>query len=161
MGTKIYLTNKKFGRLKVLRESKKRIGGSIYWICKCDCGKIKEVNSQHLRKGKIKSCGCLHKEFISNLNRKHGYYKRGEYHTLEAIKQRCNNSNNIKFKYYGGRGIMICERWMMFENFLADMGERPEGYEIHRIDNSKGYYLNNCEWKEKSKHISDHRRRIL
>ena len=85
---------------------------------------------------------------------KHGHAREGKrtrtYKTWENMKQRCLNSNNPKWEYYGGKGITVCTRWLTFKNFLADMGERPEGKSIDRISNRRGYYKKNCRWATKS-----------
>jgi hypothetical protein len=159
MPKKIDLTGKRFGRWKVLEEvteRRKRSNGRsrIYWLCQCDCGTIKKVLSSNLKVNK--SCGCLQREVVGNLNRTHGQYQSKTYKVWEGIKQRCLNPNSKGFHNWGGRGITICEEWMDFVNFFRDMGEQPEGYDIHRIDNNKGYYPDNCEWKERSKHRRDH-----
>jgi len=71
---------------------------------------------------------------------------RDSYRIWDMMKQRCLNSKNLAYKYYGGRGITVCERWMVFENFLADMGERPEGLTLDRINNDGHYEPSNCRW---------------
>ncbi len=73
-----------------------------------------------------------------------------EYMTWRAMKYRCSNPNDTKYAYYGGRGIRVCKRWMKFANFLADMGERPPGHSIDRIDGTKGYEPGNCRWVTKT-----------
>lgn len=81
---------------------------------------------------------------------KHGHSKKSKtsqtYKSWETMIQRCNNKNNPKYRIYGGRGIIICKKWMQFINFLEDMGESPKGYQIDRIDNDKGYFKGNCRW---------------
>ena len=153
MGKFIDLTGMKFGRLTVVRclfrggmvaeTGKKR---NTTWECKCDCGKTTSVTSQDLLKGKSKSCGCLRAE----LHTKHGGSDTSEYHTWEQIVQRCTNKDSPRYKTYGGRGITVCERWLEFENFIRDMGPRPTGQSIERVDNDKGYEPTNCIWAEAS-----------
>lgn len=131
-----------FGRFLVLSVNGSDSAGSLY-LCKCSCGAIKTVRGSSLRNGTSKSCGCLNLEMVT----KHGMTDTPTYMSWIAARSRCRYKNNIGYQYYGGRGIDICDRWYgSFENFLEDMGERPEGASLDRIDGSKGYYLENCRW---------------
>ena len=141
------LTGQKFGRLTVLSKSSKRgPHGEMFWKCLCDCGNLTEVRSDSLLGGSTKSCGCLRKEFSSNCHFKHGMCKVPTYFTWQSMIQRCENPKNRAFKNYGGRGIKICSRWHKFENFLEDMGKKPSGMSLDRIDNDGSYELRNCRW---------------
>lgn len=131
-----------FGRWKVLSFSGRSKHGSRLYLCRCDCGEKRIIPSKNLRKGTSKSCGCLRKE----LSTKHGHARSKTYKIWVGLSNRCNNPNNTHFSRYGARGIKVCKRWNKFENFLLDMGERPAGYSIDRINNNKGYSKNNCRW---------------
>lgn len=114
--------------------------------CICQCGNRFITELYAIKSGHTKSCGCYHRECARKLSRTHGQSQSGTYGIWRAMKARCNNPNNKKFSIYGGRGIKVCERWLKFENFLSDMGERPKNLTIDRIDNDKGYTPDNCQW---------------
>ena len=150
----VVLAGDRFGRLTVLAEAGRRNGARAY-RCRCDCGAEKVISVRTLRKGEARSCGCLHRERVAELGRRtggreavHGHATPASptYRTWASMIQRCMNPARANFPRYGGRGISVCMRWWLFANFLADMGERPEGCSLDRINNDDGYYLDNCRW---------------
>jgi len=160
------LTGKKFGNLTVLGDSGKRApGGNVIWTCLCSCGTKKDIMDTNFKSGETVSCGCIGRLLSSKRAKqqftKHGHSKDCKhsktYSTWHIMKQRCLNPNYQAFEHYGGRGIKVCERWMKFENFLEDMGERPKGKTIERKNNYKGYEPNNCKWATHSEQMLNRR----
>jgi len=143
------LSNRRYGRLVALERRKVRSGAREIsgWLCQCDCGVQKELTTGELRQGLTISCGCLRNERISNLNKTHGMSKAGgAYKSWSSMLGRCRNPNSPGYEGYGGRGISVCDQWSSFEAFYADMGPRPAGYSIERIDVDGDYELSNCKW---------------
>lgn len=165
------LVGQRFGRLIAVQQiATKELnarGAPRYYRCQCDCGGSTEARGYSLVAGILRSCGCLQKESASltgkasaGVAKKHGgcigqHTKKnvdkemsGTYTSWQAMKTRCLNVNDPGYFKYGGKGIEVCERWMDFSNFLSDMGERPEGTTLDRIDGTKGYCPDNCRWAD-------------
>lgn len=143
---KVDLTNQKFGRLTAISYDK-YMNKKSYWNCICDCGNTVSVRVQSLTSGKTSSCGCLKSELTLQRTIKHGMAYANEYKIWCLMKARCYNRRSPEYHRYGGRGIFVSDEWRnSFSAFYRDMGDRPEGYSIERIDNDKGYSKENCKW---------------
>lgn len=135
-----------FGWLTVVKQSESQ-GGRRTWECNCKCGRAVVVKGRDLVRKHTMSCGCYkkacmvtHGESLNNRTR--------EYQTWDAMIQRCTNKNNKAYSNYGGRGVIVCDRWRYsYENFINDMGRRPSsGHSLERINNELGYNPTNCKW---------------
>ena len=143
------MMGERFGRLVVIACLP---GGKMHVLCDCDNDKI--VAKKSLTSGATRSCGCLASEMLVRRNRKHGHARRGRwsgtYISWVNMLGRVDHPQEWKVQYYAGKGIAICDRWRTFENFLADMGDRPFGTSLDRIDNNRGYQPGNCRWATKA-----------
>ena len=147
------LTGKKFGRLTVRKFAGRNEDKRACWECECDCGNTVIVQGKNLRTGNSKSCGCYNIDKIKERNkvmkRKHGETKTKLFHVWAGIKTRCNNPNSISYRFYGERGIEICDEWARsfsaFRDWALANGYR-EGLYIGRIESDGDYEPGNCRW---------------
>lgn len=138
-----------FGRLLVLSKASQTGARNSEWLVRCSCGSEKVVALRHLTTGQTKSCGCLNAELNRTRARKHSgrsQQSNGTYRSWMAMNERCRNQKNKDFKNYSGRGITICESWKSFEAFLNDMGVRPDGLTLERVQVNGNYEPLNCCW---------------
>ena len=166
MGVLINLSGKTFGRLLVQSRAGHK-GPHIAWRCLCQCGNASVVCGYSLRQKHTRSCGCLKIESCRTNSLTHGHTARSDkrqrfsptYISWHGMMSRCTNPNSTGWKWYGSKGVRVCKRWYKFENFLADMGNRPKGTTIGRRGDIGNYTASNCLWQTWKQQRREHANR--
>lgn len=151
-----------FGRLSVI-DVITPVSGPTLALVVCKCGTQKTVEISQLLGGRTNSCGCLRSELIKEKNTTHGLSRshRSLYSLWSSMLERCQAKESKSYPNYGGRGITVSESWQSFENFLRDMGEKPDGKSLDRIDNNAGYSKENCRWASAAEQQRNTRRNVV
>lgn len=148
MSRALNLEGKRFGRLSVISRTKNDSRNNTQWICCCDCGRVTIVRGSHLTSGNTRSCGCLDIEAISKNNFKHGMWNTRIYNIWKKMKDRCYNPNSPNYKYYGAKGVKVCDEWQDFSGFYrwVQTTNYNDKLTIDRINCFGNYEPSNFRW---------------
>ena len=153
------MVGQNFGRITVVSVDKEKKGKLV---CRCVCGKVTKVFRYSLINGDTQSCGCLRYEKLRKSITSHGMCGTPTYKSWTLMKSRCFNPKSTQYKWYGARGVIVCDRWKKcFKNFYEDMGDRPEGHTLDRINVEKGYCKKNCKWSTQKEQTRNTRRNVV
>jgi hypothetical protein len=159
-GRRVDIAGLHFGQLTAVEPTSIREHGSVVWRCVCDCGREAFIGAGRLRSELVRSCGCTR---AAGHHFKHGHARKGRetltFRSWTSMLQRCLNPNSDNYRWYGGRGITICLEWIdSFDAFLADMGERPTGMTLDRINPDGNYEPGNVRWATPKEQARNRRR---